>query len=424
MSDNNETIENEAVQSQYTKAVELLESDSLQDVLQARELFKELGNYQNAGSYVNQCSEKIASIRANTLLNKYSDEKQVVEKKPVSAAQEIHEPEPQAAPQPVSAPAAAAPKKQGKTGLIIAAIVVIAAVFAGGLALGGVFNKDKTDEPGNAGSITDTADSGVEQEESSAHETPEFAKTDILSFEQLELVTDPDMDNSKRATYKVTNTGDDIIWSISAEFQFLDKDGNEIYHDGRSFRGKLEPGKWCYLDSYSYDVDPDEIDSINVKSYDYMIDQIEYAVDLQTKTAEVEKYDDWYSNVDFDEANILDITLGEGEGDSEGNVSADITVKNGGSQNIKDISIDIPYYNKNKDVLYVDGRSSDSLLKPGKSVRVESYVSPDYYYGSEKVDSFGVTEYEYTLQEKDDKGYNYYTVNLVTNTAYGEYYDD
>ena len=426
MSDIEKNDEMPERQLQYEKAEELLNSDSLQDVLQARELFKELGDYQDSESYVSRCSEKIASIRASKLLDKYSDSEHAPEHNTVAPVRTSNETIPETKPEPAAA-TAAAPASKSKTGLIIAAIIVVAAVFAGGLALGGFFNKDKAAIPKES---TPAASDSTESETQSESEytpieiSPEFEKADILKIEVLKAGVDEETsEDSFTATYKVTNTSSETLWTFDMQFIFLDKDGNQLCDDGRFYEGKLEPGKYTYMDAYSYDVDVNEIESVEVKSYSYKYGFNRYDIDLQNKTLNFEQEDKiWYSNVDFDKADILGLEIKDKGLDEYDTYNTEITVTNNGSDNLKEVSVDIEYYDKDGNPIYKDSRYSDSLLKPGKSVRLDTYCYDSGFIKAKDVSSFAIVGYQYYLSEKDSNGYDRYTLNFVTQTAYGENY--
>lgn len=424
MSEDKVTIENETLQLQYEKAAELMNSESLQDVLQARELFKELGDYRDSNEYASRCSEKIASIRAGKLMDKYSEGEHAPAQSTIEPPVMSKKAVPETIPEP-AATAVPAPAKKGKAGLIIAAVILVAAVFAGGLAMGGFFNKDKGGAPvETAPSAEDNT--GYETQNESEYTpidiSPEFEEANILKIEELKTGIDKDItEDAYTAEYKITNTSSEVIWTFDINVLFKDKDGNQLYEDSRYYSGKLDPGKYTYIYTSAYEVDPDEIKSVEVKSYSYHYGFNKYDIDLQNKTLDFEQEDsNWYSNADFGKADILGIDIKDKGIDEFDSYSTEVNVTNNGKGDIKEFTVDIEYYDKDGNPLYKDSRFSDSLLKSGKSIRLGSNCYDYGYIKAKDVKSFAIVEYQYYLTENDSNGYSNYTLNTVTKTAYGD----
>lgn len=255
--------------------------------------------------------------------------------------------------------------------------------------------------------------------------TPEFTDADILAFKELEMVDDTSTgDPQKIVTYEITNTGNEEIWYLDAEIQFLDKNGNQLYEDGRYFQGKLEPGKHYNMYSFSYDVDVDKIQSAKVKSYSYKIGSLQTNVNLQTNSVEVYEEDkEWYNNVDFDEVNVFGFDISDKGLDDFDSYETDVTVTNNGLNSVEEVSFEMEYFDKDGNPIENDGRFSDSVLDPKKSVIISSYCSDYKFTDPKQVASYAIVEYQYKLRRKDSRGFNQYTLNLVNKTAYGEYYD-
>ena len=303
-------------------------------------------------------------------------------------------------------------------------IIAIAAVAA--LAIAGViFGLSHTGTEDTATS-DQVASEDISDAESEAVATPEFEEANILTLEEVDLFNDDSLgDKQKVAAYRITNTGKEDVWYFDVNYQFLDKDGNQLCEDGRYHQGRLSPGKNTLMYAFTEeDVDVDEISTVNVKSYSYRIGPNNYDIDLQVKSVDVYEEDqEWYSNVDFDEADILNLELKDKGLDSEGDYQTQIVVTNEGSDSLKEVNVDMEYYDKDGNPVDTDGRYSDSVLGPQKSVTIDSFCIEYYLNDPKEVDSYASTGYQYYLTKKDSRGYNKYTVNLLTKTAYGEYED-
>lgn len=100
-------------QFQYEEAKELYDSSSFDDVLKARKQFKELGGYRDSKEMADKCSERIAMLKTNSLIDNISGGKYVPD------------------PGFEGAVVSRAPKKSVKKALLVFALI---AVIAAGVA--------------------------------------------------------------------------------------------------------------------------------------------------------------------------------------------------------------------------------------------------------------------------------------------------
>ena len=304
--------------------------------------------------------------------------------------------------------------------------IIIAIAAAAALAVGGIiFGMSHNSSDNTSASDQSTATDVEEDTSESAESSPAFDDANILSIKEVDFADDDSLDvPQKVATYEVTNKGKEEIWYFDADFQFLDKDGNQLCEDGRFHQGRLKPGKHTLMYSFSSDeVDVKEIASAKVKSYSYKIGATVYSIDLQTNSIETYEEDqEWYSNVDYKDADVLGFDITD-KGVVDGDYETSVKVTNNGSNKIKEVSFDMEYYDKDDNPIDNDGRYSDSVLDSKKAVTIDSYCTKYMNNDPKQVSSYAITTYDYKLVDKDSRGYNKYTVNLVTKTAYGEYED-
>ena len=75
------------------------------------------------------------------------------------------------------------------------------------------------------------------------------------------------------------------------------------------------------------------------------------------------------------------------------------------------------YFDLDNNYLTTVGRYSDSLINPGNYVMSSSFCTDTEF--ANMVNTFGIFKYKYNLVENDENGYNYYEINLQTQTAIG-----
>ena len=298
-------------------------------------------------------------------------------------------------------------KKGSKKLIIIVAAIVCLGIIAAIALLGG-----------NGASQENTAATDAPEETTSETQTVDVAFKDanVLSFELVN--TDNESYEESILTYKVTNNGSKAIDNFSnISFSYLDKDGNEICTDGRYQPCQVQPGKFAYVRSYSdlgENYSKDDISNVEITKYSYVINKVEYSVDLQTET--VESYvDDYTEYVDFDKANIISFEC-NGKGlDSIDCYEVDVNVTNNGSADADEVSYYLVYSNDNGDCLCNDGRFLENVLSAGKSANGTSFCDEEF---SKDVSAFDIYSYEYKSLDSNSE-YDSIVVNLQTKTAIG-----
>ena len=299
-------------------------------------------------------------------------------------------------------------KKNGSKKLIIIVAAIVCLGIIAAIALLG----------GNGGGQENTATTDATEEATSETQTVDVAFKDanVLSFELVN--TDNESYEESILTYKVTNNGSKAIDSFSnISFSYLDKDGNEICTDGRYQPCQVQPGKFAYVRSYSdlgENYSKDDISNVEITKYSYVINKVEYSVDLQTET--VESYvDDYTEYMDFDKANIISFEC-NGKGlDSIDCYEVDVNVTNNGSADADEVSYYLVYSNDNGDCLCNDGRFLENVLSAGKSANGTSFCDEEF---SKDVSAFDIYSYEYKSLDSNSE-YDSIVVNLQTKTAIG-----
>ena len=296
-----------------------------------------------------------------------------------------------------------------KKPIIIVAVILCVAIVAAIAFLGG--NSSRQEE-------TASTDTDTSEETATESQTKDitYKDADILTFELVN--TDNESYEESILTYKVTNNGSNAIDNISnMSFSYRDKDGNEICTDGRYQPCKVQPGKSAFVKSYSDlgdDYSKDDIGSVEVTSYSYVIDKVEYSVDLQTKTVDSYK-DDYTEYIDFEKANILGFEC-NGKGlDSINSYEVDVKVINNSDADADEVSYYLVYSNDNGDCLCNDGRFLENVLAAGKSANGTSFCDEEF---SKDVSSFEVYSYEYKSMDSNSE-FDSIVVNLQTKTAIG-----
>lgn len=243
-----------------------------------------------------------------------------------------------------------------------------------------------------------------------------FDEANVLSFELLNR--DDESFKEIIATFNVKNESDNPVDYCSINFIYLDKDGNEICKDGRFTDFQIKSGKKSIVKSYSHlnDGDKSNISNIDVASYSYTVGDKSYDVNLQLE--EVNSWDNSNeSSVDFDSVNIVKFTP-NGKGiNSIGAYEVEVQIENIGQIPIAKVTYKMGYFDSEENLLSQDGRFSDSVLNPGNFVMSNSYNTDKNT--SVQTTAFGIYQYDYTLADVDNNGFNHYEINLMTNKASG-----
>lgn len=287
----------------------------------------------------------------------------------------------------------------------------LSVALAATMLFGCASSKD-TSKTNNSGS-TESASGEIK-----AKNKPSFEDANILQFNEIKKYTDSTL--GLVAWFKITNKGKNPIYYFSPTFNFLDKDGNQLCDDSRFREFEVDSNKSACIQTYS-SFDDNEMDkvkkikTIEIKSYEYYTADKQYTVDLQNKTVEVIKRED-YNNANFNEKNVLSFSTTPKTNDG---IHVDYTIKNTGSNPIKELSYNVVYQDKDKNIIDEDSRFTDSLLNPNKSVSSTSYYTQDYFESDVK--NYKTTSYEYTLTKKDENGFNHYVINLEQKTCKGSF---
>ncbi len=244
----------------------------------------------------------------------------------------------------------------------------------------------------------------------------DFTKMNILGFEMLNR--DDESYDEIISTFKIINNGTENINYFSVSFSYLDVDGNEICTDGRFNDCQLQSGKTAFMKTYSNlsGRDKSSIANINVTSYQYYIDEKCYEVNLQTESINYWE-NTQKSNVDFEKVNILEFNTTDKGVNSIGSREIEVQIKNNSTVPIAYTSYSMAYFDLDNNYLTTDGRYSDSLINPGNYVMSSSFCTDTEF--ANMVNTFGIFKYKYNLVENDENGYNYYEINLQTQTAIG-----
>ena len=151
--------------------------------------------------------------------------------------------------------------------------------------------------------------------------------------------------------------------------------------------------------------------------YDYIISDIRYSVDLQLEDF------DYYTvssdeDADFDSVNILEFTLEDKGKTSSDSYQIEVDIENNGEIDVTYVSFRMAYFDDDENYLTSDSRYTDNVISPGNYATLNSYGSTDYTIGM-----YGIFEYSYELAEDDENGYNYYEINLQTQTVTASHVD-
>lgn len=135
-----------------------------------------------------------------------------------------------------------------------------------------------------------------EPENTTAASEYKFEDCDILKFEYANPGNPHEESyGSIKTRFNITNTGDEVLPYVSADFFYRDANGNALAKDGRYFDGAVYPGTSFAMDSYVdvKDVSLDQIAEVVVESYEYEIydsdtgKTFEYRINTVFKTVEV-----------------------------------------------------------------------------------------------------------------------------------------
>ena len=122
----------------------------------------------------------------------------------------------------------------------------------------------------------------------------------------------------------------------------------------------------------------------------------------------------------FDKYNILSFELYKDDRDSyDEEVIQTYTVTNNSEFSLKEITIDVAYYDENGNIVCDDSRINDILVLPGKSVDIDSY---SYVKGDKKrIHHSEVVSYTYKATEDIAPGHIGADVNVLAKDF--EWYD-
>ena len=183
---------------------------------------------------------------------------------------------------------------------------------------------------------TDTA--GTETAETDAAETGS-----VEGHFTIEEYMRGSRDGEMRAIYKVTNECGFDIYSLHGDVDFTLRDSDEICEGAMGYTGCLSDGQTAYLTANTWDVDPENVDSISLTALYFFDGNRDYVYDPETgKTAAGDGNYALDTSGDFDTANSLTFSLTKNDVNSEDELvyTAEITNNSGGTVESVDYYID------------------------------------------------------------------------------------
>ena len=116
----------------------------------------------------------------------------------------------------------------------------------------------------------------------------DFDKYNILTFNAIEINSEPDYEGDVYADFKckVTNNSDKMISTVTVNYAFYDKEGTLL---GETYPQKPEsiPGGNSFYSDGLYDTTEYDVAGIKITGYSYYIGDNYYSIDLMSQTAEV-----------------------------------------------------------------------------------------------------------------------------------------
>ena len=254
-----------------------------------------------------------------------------------------------------------------------------------------------------------------------------FEKANILTFKLYQGIHKDSIDSVSQ-TFKVINNSSKEIYNLNISVEATDEYGKIIGSGTEFMTGRIAAGKYGYINVDAGIEESDNIEkvkSLKVTDYRYYIGNTEYWINQKDENAMVYDYFPSGNEVDFDEYNILDIKIGK-SGLSESNddfYSAKLTFKNNSDREIdKYTDCDIALYDKDDNYLgtAVGGTDYDYVIKPNGSTKGEmAFECEDDIKNA--ISKYDIVSYSYSLTKDDDKGNNYYKINLINKTAEGSH---